>query len=151
MSSLLKGVQKCSGLLGAGVRTSHPGQLEGVLGCREPKVFYLDLWALRRAEHLKTPKSVFLEFACEVCSVKGPRGTHSKRTLAHKPLAVSVQTDWFLLYILHLLSACIWCACGAIKDPDKKNVKEKGFILAHRSRLQSIIVGSQQKLGHMIP
>jgi len=43
------------------------------------KVFFLDLWAHRRAKHLKTPKSVFLEFVCEVCSGKGPHGTHIKR------------------------------------------------------------------------
>jgi hypothetical protein len=38
---------------------------------------------------------------------------------------VSGQTIWFLFDILYLFSACIWCACGVIKDPDKKKYRER--------------------------
>lgn len=72
------------------------------------KVSYLAMWALREAEHLNSPTSVLLEFACEVCSGKGSYGTNIKRNADPQTSGQSLdrQTIWFLLYILYLF---IWC------------------------------------------
>lgn len=79
----------------------------------QKRVFYVHLWALRGAEGLKTPRNVFLEFACEIYSGKGPHGTHIKKTTDPQTSGQSLdRLSGFCFTFSYLF---IWGVCVSVR------------------------------------